>query len=101
VREGGALRLAKGGVARRAETPSGPGSEASSTRPAVFGWFAHKRQLNCHLKYNTKCYNMMLWGDSVRYSKPAEYQKLAQIYLSLTEAGITKALNEGELQEVI
>lgn len=30
-----------------------------------------------------------------------EYQKLAQIYLSLTEAGITKALNEGELKEVI
>jgi len=29
-----------------------------------------------------------------------EYQKLAQIYLSLTEAGITKALNEGELKEV-
>ena len=30
-----------------------------------------------------------------------EYQKLAQIYLSLTEAGIIKALNEGELKEVI
>jgi hypothetical protein len=30
-----------------------------------------------------------------------EYQKLAQVYLSLTEAGITKALNEGELKEVI
>ncbi len=29
-----------------------------------------------------------------------EYQKLAQIYLSLTEAGITKALNAGELKEV-
>ncbi len=30
-----------------------------------------------------------------------EYQKLAQVYLSLTEAGITKALNEGELTEVV
>ncbi len=30
-----------------------------------------------------------------------KYQKLAQIYLRLTEAGITKALNEGELTEVI
>ena len=29
-----------------------------------------------------------------------EYRKLAEIYLSLTEAGITKALNEGELKEV-
>ncbi len=30
-----------------------------------------------------------------------EYQKLAKIYLSFTEAGITKALNEGELKEVM
>ncbi len=29
------------------------------------------------------------------------YQKLAQILLSLTEAGIAKAMNEGELEEVI
>jgi hypothetical protein len=29
------------------------------------------------------------------------YRRLAQIFLSLTEAGITKALNEGELKEVI